>query len=296
MATPSIRVFAVAPNQRFVDVALQTLNAVASVEAAGSTDPRSIKEFAADGPVHAVLVAASCERPAPDQLVAALRPALGDRTAFVLLTQEIAALSEGSPFHGGIRFPVAPPVLLAYVRRSVREVWRAAVDTRAMQAEVELRYVRMQEQNYYEVLGVAPNASVDGVTGAYDELSLQFHPDRLRHLDSEDAREMALTIYVRIGDAYRTLRDPNERLRYEQALKKGEGGTKQAATKRSSQKVQTFADLSDAPNAKKYLVLAQKALIGGDKKMALAHLRFAQTQDEDNGLIARKIEQLDDGG
>lgn len=62
--------------------------------------------------------------------------------------------------------------------------------------------------NYYEILGVAENATPDEVTKAYRRLAMKWHPDRYK---GEDATEkMAL-----INEAYQVLRDATTRAQYD---------------------------------------------------------------------------------
>jgi len=65
--------------------------------------------------------------------------------------------------------------------------------------------------NYYEVLGVAENASSAEITKAYRRAAMKWHPDRYKGPDATD--KMAL-----INEAYCILRDSEARLKYDQEL------------------------------------------------------------------------------
>jgi hypothetical protein len=260
-------------------------------DALGTDDPRRIRGFAAEGPVAAVLVTAGFPKPDPETLAAALRPALPG-TCLIQVCGGISGLPEGTNYDGTLKFPLAPRVLAANVRRMIRSSAAPDADNRPLQAEIELRCLGLESQTYYEVLNVAADASVDDITTAYDSLSLRYHPDRLRKLEPE-SREHAMRLYIRIGDAYRSLRVVNDRMRYDHALK---SGVDVDELRKSGGGPKALEDYSRVNGAKRYLKLAHKAISGKTPKLALPHLRFALTLDEGNPLIARKIEEIENGG
>lgn len=71
--------------------------------------------------------------------------------------------------------------------------------------------------NYYDVLGVAPDASDDEIRKAYRELVEIHHPDRMREL-RPNVQVRAGARLTQINEAYQVLRDPDERRRYDAAL------------------------------------------------------------------------------
>lgn len=289
MASPGSdgsRAFVIAPTDALVSAIRGALAHGFVVD--GSTDPRRIKAFAAEGPIAAVLVTENVERPTATELARALRPALGD-AVFVLVTRGVRVLEPDDGFDVGVSFPVAERVLVSNVRRAIRAAHASRFDPRAMQAEIELRSLGLERKSHYEILDVPPGAGADEVTRAYDALSLKFHPDRLRRLD-DASREAGMQLYLRIGEAYRTLRSREARMRYDTTL---EAGGDPASAAGPVATLETFEEWSKVPAARKQLAVAQRALIGKDVKLALVHLRFARTLDPDNALIARKLEELD---
>ena len=69
-------------------------------------------------------------------------------------------------------------------------------------------------QTYYEILGVAPDATPDEIRAAYRRLAKQYHPD----VNSDpDAGER----FIAVQQAYETLSDPEARARYDLALRGG---------------------------------------------------------------------------
>jgi DnaJ domain len=71
--------------------------------------------------------------------------------------------------------------------------------------------------NKYEILGISSDATAEDIRLAYRRLALQYHPDR--HTEADKAAAEAA--FTRIAAAYESLSDPDERLRYDQALLNG---------------------------------------------------------------------------
>ncbi len=77
----------------------------------------------------------------------------------------------------------------------------------------------MSKRDYYEVLGVAQDASSDEIKKAYRKLALKYHPDR----NPDDAEAEAL--FKEAAEAYEILRDAGKRQRYDQFGHAGFGNT-----------------------------------------------------------------------
>ena len=67
----------------------------------------------------------------------------------------------------------------------------------------------MEFKDYYEIMGVARDASSDEIKRAYRRLARKFHPDVSKEKDAE-AR------FKEVGEAYEVLRDPEKRAAYDQ--------------------------------------------------------------------------------
>lgn len=80
-----------------------------------------------------------------------------------------------------------------------------------------------EKRDYYEVLGVAKNATTDEIKKAYKKMALQYHPDR--HVnDSEAEKKAAEEKFKEAAEAYDVLSDPQKRQRYDQFGHAGMGG------------------------------------------------------------------------
>jgi DnaJ-class molecular chaperone len=68
----------------------------------------------------------------------------------------------------------------------------------------------MKYEDYYEILGVARDASPEQIKKAYRKLALQWHPDR--HREEKAAAEAQ---FKRVSEAYEVLSDPDKRKKYD---------------------------------------------------------------------------------
>ncbi|MBI3185751.1 MAG: response regulator [Myxococcales bacterium] len=80
---------------------------------------------------------------------------------------------------------------------------------------------QMRKLSYFEVLGVAQNASREEVKRAYFALAKEYHPDKHFGSASAEIRQLAGQIYDLISTAHDTLADPDERDRYLKDLASG---------------------------------------------------------------------------
>ncbi len=63
-------------------------------------------------------------------------------------------------------------------------------------------------KDYYSILGVGKDASIDDIKKAYRELALKYHPDRNKSPDAEEK-------FKEINEAYAVLSDPEKRKQYD---------------------------------------------------------------------------------
>ena len=63
-------------------------------------------------------------------------------------------------------------------------------------------------KDYYSILGLSKNASVEDIKKAYRKKALEFHPDKNREANAEER-------FKEIGEAYEILSDSDKRPMYD---------------------------------------------------------------------------------
>jgi hypothetical protein len=76
-------------------------------------------------------------------------------------------------------------------------------------------YQGLRGKDHFELLGISRAASDTEVKDAYFRLARPFHPDAHRGFDLTDLHEMRHAVFIRLGEAYDTLRHRETRARYE---------------------------------------------------------------------------------
>lgn len=75
----------------------------------------------------------------------------------------------------------------------------------------------MSAGDYYDLLGVSADTSVDSIKKAYRRLVMKLHPDKTARLP-EDKRAEAEAMFKRVSKAYDVLVDPDERAAYDRSV------------------------------------------------------------------------------
>ena len=113
---------------------------------------------------------------------------------------------------GGIRSSAAAPVHPELVESPELAAFKAEIRERAGRGSAD----------YYELLGVAPDAVPSVIQAAFFQLAKRWHPDRLGP-DLADVRELATKVFARMSEAHQILSDASRRKEYDELRREGGG-------------------------------------------------------------------------
>jgi curved DNA-binding protein CbpA len=99
--------------------------------------------------------------------------------------------------------------------------------------------------NYYEVLGLALDATDDDIKQEYRSLALKFHPDRF-HQSAPELRTKIESAFANILEAYETLSDEKRRAHYDKRSLKPRSKTKLVETKARADKTSSQREKAEA--------------------------------------------------
>ena len=155
---------------------------------------------------------------------------------------------------------------------------------------------RLDQLDYYTLLGVPEDASADAIRAAFHRFATRYHPDR--HLGKGlTERERAAQIFRRGTEAYRVLLAPDSRRLYDEGLARGELRlVPGAAARRSVRPPGAYvpgALVARTPRARPFLARAVVALEIGDLQAARLNLRIALQNDPGNPGIEAKLAEVE---
>ncbi len=101
--------------------------------------------------------------------------------------------------------------------------------------EIQARAVAIKSEDYFKMLGVSTEATVEQVQAAFFALAKVWHPDRVPKAISE-VRDSCATVFAHLSEAQQTLCDPKRRGEYMHLLKDG------GATPDEQEQVQTVLE------------------------------------------------------
>lgn len=157
--------------------------------------------------------------------------------------------------------------------------------------ELETLHELLPDLDYYKVLQLDPSCEQDEIGDRYRQESRRLHPDRVRTIGDEALQEKATEIYQLISEAYKVLKDPEERTQYDSILETGvlrmteDGKAAAAADKRSNEP----ENAASHPKAEKYWKMALRDMKSKSWKSAVMNIKFALTFEPDNEVFKEHL-------
>lgn len=122
----------------------------------------------------------------------------------------------------------------------------------ALRERIQTKAAAIGSQNYFEMLGLSQDASIEDVRKAFFRLAKEFHPDRSAKAGFQDLEETLEYIFSNLSEAQRALIDPETRAEYEATMMEAPTRTSVPPGPRDADKVR------DALEAEKHF---QKAVV-----------------------------------
>ncbi|MDQ3034451.1 MAG: DnaJ domain-containing protein [Myxococcota bacterium] len=167
---------------------------------------------------------------------------------------------------------------------------------------------RLDQLDYYTLLGVARDAGVDDIKRAFRTFARRYHPDRHAGGDAEKI-DRATRIYRRGSEAVQTLTSLESRRAYDAGLAKGELRLKSVARAAPIARDQpgvgaprrapdpaarpAAAPTISSPSARAFFTKAQESARAGDLKAAHRHLASAMAQEPGNPLLEQALIKIE---
>ncbi len=151
--------------------------------------------------------------------------------------------------------------------------------------------VKVDQLNYYQLLGVKPDADISEIRRAYHRRARSIHPDRFYEHPDPEIRRAVSTIFKRITEAYTVLRDPEKKELYDQKLR--EDPKHLRFTDEDLQELRQKKRISTGKTAKTRQ-LYQKAIElhqRGEIKTAIQNLKLASSFEPDNAHFKELLEK-----
>jgi curved DNA-binding protein CbpA len=153
----------------------------------------------------------------------------------------------------------------------------------------------LDDVDYYGLLGVPPDASIDAIKVGFRAFARRFHPDRFAGQPDHVAE--ATSVYRRATEAYRVLTNPEQRRHYDEQRAQGRTRLDPDAIRRS---VRPSVRPSGVPGAgetysaraRPFVAQAEQALRAKNYKQAKLNLQIALQHDAQNELLRQKLAEV----
>src|SRR5437879_1510476 len=88
----------------------------------------------------------------------------------------------------------------------------------------------MRPRNYYDLLGIAPEATQGEIRSSYYIQARVIHPDRFDPVNQKKEWQKANEMLAELNGAYAVLRDPSKRAEYDREMGYGRAASNSSST------------------------------------------------------------------
>jgi curved DNA-binding protein CbpA len=156
-----------------------------------------------------------------------------------------------------------------------------------LKTEVDALHELLEELDYYSVLLIDRDCAPHEIGDAFRQESRRLHPDRMSALGDADAQKRANEIYRLVNEAYRVLKDPEQRGQYDLLLADGVlRMTDDARSGASDQKRKNDpANAVSHPKAEKYWKMALSDWEKKSYRACVMNIEFALGMEPGNEVM-----------
>lgn len=159
--------------------------------------------------------------------------------------------------------------------------------------EIDTLHGLLPELDYYRVLLLDPDCAQDAVGEAFRTESRRLHPDRIAALRDDAVADQANDVYRLVNEAYRVLKDPEQRARYDLLLAEGvlrmtdDAKAGAQADKRSGDPEHAATDAK----AEKYWKMALNDFQNKSYKACVMNIQFALNFEPNNDTFKEWLDK-----
>lgn len=150
---------------------------------------------------------------------------------------------------------------------------------------------RLDQLDYYTLLGVEPGASSDQISEAFHQFARKYHPDRFAAAPAEK-RARAAQIFRRGTEAFGVLKSPEKRRRYDEGLRQGKLRFDRSEEQRGRAPAAARKAAALPARARPFVAQAKQALKRGDTANAKLNLKIALSHAPGHPDIERELAEL----
>jgi DnaJ-class molecular chaperone len=161
-------------------------------------------------------------------------------------------------------------------------------------AETKELEKRLDELDYFEVLGLGSDAPLDDIKAQYHALQRAYHPDTFYQSPDTDLRNAVFRISKRVTEAYVILRDQEKRAKYVRDISSPDRAKKLRYTEETQQEQRREKEneLGKTPQGRQLVTKALASIKKGDFAAAERDLKTALLFEKDNELVKTRLAEV----